>query len=109
VTATEKPLTVVSFGSCEWIDGAWAIPQDTDEYDVITGSGKEFDEWYSCPDAKLDVGTAYKDPQNWSGSKTVRTFKQKWYYIATDESGNRYKGEAEVELLGELGGKVAKD
>jgi hypothetical protein len=109
VSATDKPLTIVQFGSCEWIDGKWAIPQNTDEYDVIAGAGKDFGEWYSCPEAKVETGKEYKDPQNWSGSKTVRAFKQKWYYIAKDADGKFYKGEAEVELLGELDTTAAKD
>lgn len=104
VSAMDKdtPLTIVGFGSCEWVDEKWAIPANRDEYDVIEGGTGEFAEWYTCPMGKLEPGKEYTDPQNWSGSKKLRAFKQKWFYVGEDKDGKRYKGEAEVELLGEL-------
>jgi hypothetical protein len=109
VSAVDAPLDVVLFGSCEWVDGKWAIPTNTDEYDVISGGGQQFSEWYMCPKARLETGKEYTDPQNWSGSKKLRAFKQKWFYVGVDKDGKRYKGEAEVELLGELDATPGKE
>jgi hypothetical protein len=102
VSTMEKPVTIIAFGSCEWVDGKWAIPSNPEEYDVILGTGQQFNEWYLCTQAKLEPGQEYVDNRNWSGSKTLRSFKQKWFYIGVDKDGKRVKGEAEVELLGEL-------
>lgn len=108
ISAVDKPLDIVRFGQAEWIDGKWAIPVGSEDHDVILGGGPEFAEWYNCPKGHLEPGKEIVDPINWSGSKTLRTFKQKWFFIGKDKDGKFYKGEADIELLGELDDGKAK-
>src|SRR5262249_46522649 len=70
VSPVDKAMDIVVFGQCEWIDGKWSMPTDSDEHDVILGGGREFAEWYNCPKGRLDPGKEAVDPINWSGSKT---------------------------------------
>lgn len=95
---TEKPLRLVQFGQAQWQDGKWVISSDPRELDASTFTIEQFNEWYLCPNGMLEVGKSYSDPNNWSGNRKMTSFKHRWFFIATDPDGKRYKGESVIEL-----------
>jgi hypothetical protein len=99
VHAIDRPLTIVQFGSCVWDGKQWNLPADTRRSDAGVLDGKLFKEWYACPSGRIEPGKPAIDPENWAGSYTRTSFRQKWFFIGADDQGKRYKGEAVVELL----------
>ncbi|MBA4192725.1 MAG: hypothetical protein C0467_32570 [Planctomycetaceae bacterium] len=105
VTATESDLIIVEFGGFAWQDGKW-VPSS------INGkpfTGEDFAEWYKCPKAVLKKGEAYSDPTNWSNAPELMAGKTRWYFIGVDGKGKRFKGEAVIELKGDIDPKLPKD
>jgi hypothetical protein len=99
VKSLRGPLTIQEFGAFVWFNGQWIF---------TTYTGKpftrdDFASWYSCPNGTLEPSIEYTDPNNWTGGKVLQGSKSKWYYIATDQTGERFKGEAVTEELPELG------
>ena len=104
-TATDADLTIVEFGGFAWQDGKWVASS-------INGkpfTGEDFAEWYKCPKAVLKKGEAYSDPTNWSTAPELMAGKTRWNFIGVDGKGKRVKGEAVIELKGEIDPKKPKD
>jgi hypothetical protein len=99
VRAIDRPLNIVKFGICAWDGTRWILPSDNRRYNAGILSQRQFEEWYSRPSARIEPGKSAIDPENWAGSYTRTSFRQKWFFIAADDHGERYKGEAVVELL----------
>jgi hypothetical protein len=99
VRAIDRPLTIVKFGICAWDGTRWVLPPNTRRYNAGILSQSQFKDWYSCPGARIEPGKSAIDPENWAGSHTRTSFRQKWFFIAVDGQGKRYKGEGVVELL----------
>jgi hypothetical protein len=99
VRAIDRPLTIVQFGICAWDGRQWILPLDNRRYNAGVMDQKAFKEWYSCPGARIEPGKPAVDPENWAGSRTRASFRQKWFFVGKDDQGKRYKGEAVVELL----------
>ena len=100
VIPLKESIKVQEFGSFTWSGSRWYFSD-------FTGSpftSKDFASWYSCPGAKLNVGSLATDPDNWSASSFLAEGKTLWYFIGTNEKGVRVKGEAVVILSGELKG-----
>jgi hypothetical protein len=90
---------VQEFGSFAWHDGKWVFSNFTGK----VFSGQDFADWYSCPEGRLLPGSEATDPSNWSGGiEQLQAGKMRWFFIGTDDSGRRVKGEAVVELLAEV-------
>jgi hypothetical protein len=102
--AIEVGMTVIQFGYCEWFQDRWVLPRGESGFERGSLSATHFAEWFRCPGAYLHAGMRIVDNEHWLGSDDLRTVRHKWYFIAIDGQGNRYKGEGIVELLGELGG-----
>jgi hypothetical protein len=92
------PLTIQEFGSFSWFHGQWVFTNYT--HKPFTAAN--FAGWYSCPDARLVPGQTFSDTSNWSAGNEVKASKARWYYIATNDKGERVKGEAVIEQLGEI-------
>ena len=101
VRAIDRPLKIVKFGICAWDGAKWILPSDNQRYNAGIGGQTEFKEWYSCPSARIEPGKPAIDAENWAGSHTRTPFRQKWFFVAADDNGKRFKGEAVVELLDE--------
>ncbi len=99
VRAIDRPLTIVYFGACAWDGKEWILPSDRARYDAGVTRQKDFIEWYTCPGARIAPGEPAVDSENWAGSHTRSSFRQKWFFVGEDDRKNRYKGEAAVELL----------
>ena len=99
VRAIDRPLTVVYFGICAWDGKEWILPSDNTRYNAGILRQKDFIQWYHCPGARIATGKPAVDPENWSGSRTRTSFRQRWFFVAEDDRKNRFKGEAVVELL----------
>jgi hypothetical protein len=99
VRAIDRPLTVVYFGIAAWNGKKWILPANTQLYNSGVLRQSDFIEWYHCPGARIAPGKPAVDPENWAGSRTRTSFRQKWFFIAEDDRKKRYKGEAVVELL----------
>jgi hypothetical protein len=99
VRAIDRPLTIVKFGIIAWDGTRWVLPLNNCRYNAGIGDQTKFKEWYTCPSARIEPGKPAIDPENWAGSSTRTSFRQKWFFIADDDHGKRYKGEAVVELL----------
>jgi hypothetical protein len=101
VRAIDRSLTILKFGICAWDGTQWILPSDNRRYNAGILGQTEFKEWYSCPSGRIVPGKSAIDAENWAGSRTRTPFRQKWFFIAVDENGKRFKGEAVVELLDE--------
>ncbi len=99
VRAIDRPLTIVKFGIIAWDGTQWILPSNNRRYNAGILDQTKFKEWYACPSARIDPGKPAIDPENWAGNYTRTSFRQKWFFIADDDQGKRYKGEAVVELL----------
>jgi hypothetical protein len=99
VRAIERPISIVLFGICAWDGKQWILPANNRRYNAGVLDQMSFEEWYSCPDARIAPGKPAVDPSNWAGSRAKAAFRQKWFYVGKDDHGKRYKGEAVVELL----------
>jgi hypothetical protein len=99
VRAIDRSLTVEKFGICAWDGAKWILPSNTRRYNAGILGQTEFKAWYSCPSARIEPGKSAIDAENWAGSHTRGSFRQKWFYIAANKDGKRFKGEAVVELL----------
>lgn len=98
VRSTAGPLRVVEFGAFVWTGGQW-------QFSTFTGrpfTAADFADWYGCPLALVEPWATCTDPSNWSAGATLRASKTKWYYIAVDAAGKRYKGECVLNELAEL-------
>jgi len=98
VKSTVGDLTIIEFGGFSNVQGEWVFGNHTGE----PFTPEDFAEWYSCPDSRLVGGQAYTDPQNWTGSETLRSNTQLWYFIGEDPDGNRFKGLGQVRTLAAL-------
>lgn len=98
VEALERSLTITEFGAFYLQNGEWT-------FGTFTGdpfTPEDFAEWYACPDAKLNPGQPFADPLNWSGGEQLREGKTIWYFIAVDDLGKHYHGEAMIHQLPEI-------
>ena len=98
VSAVGGPVVIEQFGAFQFRNGHW-------RFSTVTGepfTPSQFTDWYSCPDALIEVGSTCSDPQNWTGSDQLRADKSLWYFIGRDSVGNRVKGQATIEQLAEL-------
>jgi hypothetical protein len=98
VRPTKELVTIEEFGCFVWQDGRW-------KFSTMTGkpfTPADFADWYSCPGALLESGKAYQDPRNWEGSTVLQADQTKWYFIGRTADGTRVKGEAVIEMLGEI-------
>lgn len=105
VSATDGPVTIEQFGGFVWQDGKWVAG-------TVTGkpfTAEQFAEWYSCPKGVLKADKAYSDPTNWDSRPELKAGKTRWYFIGTDAKGRRVRGDAVVELKGEIDPKKPKD
>jgi hypothetical protein len=97
-----EELTVIQFGYCEWYKDHWILPRDESGFERGPLQAPQFAEWFRCPGAFLKPGKEVVDEQHWLGSDDLRSVRHKWYFVAIDCHGKRYKGEGIVDLLGEL-------
>ena len=91
-------LVVQEFGAFSWDGRRWV-------FSTITGkpfTAQDFADWYSCPGAVLEPSKGYIDPNNYTGGDDLTAHKSKWYFIATNEKGERVKGEAVIEAVADL-------
>lgn len=100
VEAINKELTIVEFGIFFERDDTWIFSNYTGK----PFTGQDFAEWYSCPEARLSPASPAKDPQNWTGSNELRSVRNLWYFIGTDSRGERFRGEAMIEISDKLNG-----
>ena len=98
VRTTRSSVTINEFGAFFWDDGQWVFGNHMGK----PFTSVDFADWYSCPNATVMVDQEVSDPSNWVGSDILRKTKAKWYFIGTDENGNRVKGEAVIEELAEI-------
>lgn len=98
VSSTVGPVKIVEFGGLVRRHGVWVFSNYTGK----PYTSKDFAEWYSCPDAKIEDGKKYTDPRNWQGSDILVDIKTRWYYIGVTASGERVKGDGLMEHVGQL-------
>ena len=103
VQAKSGALTVLDYGVCYWKDGRWVLS----DFDHSRGADEaidDFDDDFECPEGRLLPGKSYVGAQEKSFG-TLEPRRLKWFVIAEDKDGARWKGEAEIELLAELESK----
>ena len=99
MSAPNSTVRITEFGAFVWREGKWA------QAGSFTGrpyNAQDFAEWYSCPNAVLEPKKTYVDPTNWSSDPELRSGRMRSYFIGVDEKGRRVKGEAVIELKGEI-------
>ncbi|MCO6045409.1 hypothetical protein NG895_15980 [Aeoliella sp. ICT_H6.2] len=98
VAALDRPLTITQFGILAWDGQRWIFPPDQSSYNSGVLDQSTFEDWYACPDAKIEPGSPAVDQQNWAGSNDLKDFQQKWFFVGIDGQGKEYKGEAVVKF-----------
>lgn len=98
VSAIDRPLTIRQFGIAAWNGKRWILPSNQEKYNCGVSDQASFIKWYNCPNARIEPGRPAADPENWAGNQVRQPFKQKWFFIGVDSDGQRFKGEAIVEL-----------
>jgi hypothetical protein len=98
VRPVDDAVTIEEFGCFSWDGDRWV-------FSAVTGepfSATDFAAWYSCADAKVARGSSCTDGSNWNAAGCLAPGRVMWYYIGTNERGERVKGQAVVESLAEL-------
>lgn len=98
VQSTVGPLTIVEFGAFGPYQGKW-------EFGTNTGkpfTPKRFEEWYSCPSAKLLPSETYTDPQNFTGAEKPFRGVTLWYFIGENPYGQKFRGTSLIETVSDL-------
>jgi hypothetical protein len=85
VRAISRLLTIVQFGICAWDGKEWILPATNRRYNAGILDKKAFMEWYACPSGRIEPGKPAIDRQNWAGSYTRTSFRQKWFFIGEDD------------------------
>ena len=88
-------ITVTEFGMFTMQEGRWVLGN----YTGAPFTRKDFAKWYRCADAKLEPGSSYSDPSNWTAAGCLRQGMSRWYFIGTDSDGKRFRGEAVIEQV----------
>ncbi|MEM7626450.1 MAG: hypothetical protein AAF333_12710 [Planctomycetota bacterium] len=99
VESIDQDLTLEEFGAFVEHEDGWHFST----YTAKPFTPEDFAEWYGCPDAKLVPGKVFVDRLNWSGARQLKTLRTIWYFVAVDPDGKRYRGEALIEQLAEIG------
>jgi hypothetical protein len=97
VQSTAGPLTVVDYGACDWVNGRWVLSRDSHYLDEDEAA-RDFRESFDCPKGRLIPGQSYASTEE-SAFADLKPRRQKWFVIAEDDAGNRYKGEIQLDLL----------
>lgn len=88
---------ILGFAAFAWDGQAW-VPRHPDGAFFTPG---DFAEWYASPGAKVHAALECADSTNFCTGPRLAAERVKWVYVA-EAGGRRVKGEAVVELLGEL-------
>jgi hypothetical protein len=99
VRAAQGPLTVEDLGFCIWQNGRWSLVFKH-HYPDADSAIEDFDYDFKCGNGRLYLGQPYKGVDH-LGANELTAARLKWFIIAVDDDGNRFKGEAELELLAE--------
>ena len=106
----DRPLRMEQYGMAARYEGRWVYSTNR-KVKVVDGIWPpnctvflpgEFEQEFRCPSGWLNPGVEYTDQNNWAGSGQLETFWQRWFFIAQDAEGRRFKGEADVHLLGSV-------
>jgi hypothetical protein len=98
VRSLQGTVRITEFGAFVRHDKRWV-------FSTYTGrpfTPKDFEDWYSCPAARVTPGQTFTDPNNWSGSHQLRPSRTLWYFVGVDQSGARVQGTAELQELPEI-------
>ena len=87
--------TLLGFAAFEW-DGAGWVPRGA------AFNAADFAAWYGCPSANLPGGHEFAEPDNFTVGAALADGRTRWVFVAQTASGRRIKGEAIVDLAGEL-------
>jgi hypothetical protein len=106
----DQPLHLERFGMAAWRRGEWVYNTSSHVFhirpfwppDCGVFRLRVFEQEYDCPAGCLYPGKEYWGRRNWAGSGRLETFQQKWFFIAHDADGQRYKGEGIIELISGL-------
>jgi hypothetical protein len=98
ISPVDSDVKVTEFGGYQRLNGKWFFTNITQK----PFTSKEFADWYSCPDALVKMGNLYSDPESWITSEVLGGAKLRWYYIGTDATGRRVRGDAVAETKAEL-------
>jgi hypothetical protein len=99
VRAVQGPLTVADVGFCIWKNGSWSLAFKN-HYPDADSAIEDFEYDFKCRNGRLYLGQAYKGVDH-LGANELTAVHLKWFIIAVDDDGNRFKGEAELDLLPE--------
>jgi hypothetical protein len=89
---------ILGFAAYRWDGAAW-VPRNPDGAFFTAG---DFAEWYAGAEGRIPAGGGWSDPRNFCTGAELVAGRTKWVFIAELTNGRRVKGEAIVELLGEL-------
>jgi len=67
----------------------------------VTHTPREFRKWFNCPDARLKKGQPYTFADNWRRDSRLLGGWALWYFIGTNEAGQKVCGYAKLDTVGE--------
>ena len=100
IIALNSDLTIIEFGSYNFIDGKWKLGNYTNK----PFTAEDFNTWYCrkkngiitfdyCKDGKIQKDVEFIDPANYCIRKDSLVSRNGlWYYIGIDSIGNKYMG-----------------
>ncbi len=100
VSTQHEGLRIVEFGAYIWVEDQWVFRS-------IYGrpfNQDEFSKWYSCENALLKKGQVFTDFNNWVKGDRLDSQETKslWYFIGVNKKGEKFKGTAEITIVGEF-------
>jgi hypothetical protein len=98
VQSLGEPVTISEFGGFSWQRGHWIFSNFTKK----PFTAEDFEEWYSCPGARILPNQTYSDPNNWAGDDSLEPSRTLWYFIGVTQEGKKVRGEAVMETSAEV-------
>lgn len=98
VEAIDRPLRIVGFGMFAWDEVRRVIPDADSPLNGGVFSARTSRDWYLTDDGIVAPGRPCVDPENWAGTQSIGSIRQRWFLVGEDDEVDSFKGEAVLQF-----------